>query len=73
MTKKYQLLLHIGLPKTATTSLQRNVLMPLHQEGKINYLGKPPALAKYKETIFLKQFFNTKQVTNLGGGDLQHH
>jgi len=37
--KKYQLLLHIGLPKTATTSLQHNVLYPLHKEGKINFLG----------------------------------
>ncbi len=39
MTKKYQLLLHIGLRKTATTSLQQNVLYPLHQEGKINLLN----------------------------------
>ena len=35
----YKLLLHIGLPKTATTSLQCNVLMPLHEQGRINFLG----------------------------------
>lgn len=35
-----KLLVHIGLPKTATTSLQENVLMQLHSDGKINFLGK---------------------------------
>ncbi len=32
--------MHIGFPKTATTSLQHNVLMPLHEEGSINFLGR---------------------------------
>ena len=36
----YKLLLHIGLPKTATSSLQRNVLMPLHEQRRINFLGR---------------------------------
>ncbi len=36
----YRIVLHLGLPKTATTSLQLNVLMPLHREGEINYLGR---------------------------------
>ena len=36
----YRLLLHVGLPKTATTSLQRNVLMPLHEQRKIRFLGR---------------------------------
>jgi len=36
----YKVLLHIGLPKTATSALQHNVLFPLHQEGKINFLGR---------------------------------
>lgn len=35
-----KILVHIGLPKTATTSLQENVLMQLHNDGKINFLGK---------------------------------
>ena len=34
-----RLLLHVGLPKTATTSLQINVLMPWGRSGRINFLG----------------------------------
>lgn len=30
---------HIGYPKTATTTLQESILFPLSQQGKINYLG----------------------------------
>ena len=37
---KKKLLLHIGYPKTATTTLQENVFKNLHQAGKINYLGR---------------------------------
>ena len=36
----YRLLLHIGLPKTATSSLQDGVLMPWHAERRINFLGR---------------------------------
>ena len=36
----YRLLLHIGLPKTATSSLQDGVLMPWHAEGRVNFLGR---------------------------------
>ena len=36
----YRLLLHIGLPKTATSSLQHGVLMPWHAEGRVNFLGR---------------------------------
>jgi hypothetical protein len=39
--KKYNLLLHIGLPKTATTSFQVNVLQSLHEDSKINYFDIP--------------------------------
>lgn len=35
-----QILIHLGLPKTATTSLQWNVFQVLHNEKKINFLGK---------------------------------
>lgn len=35
-----RLLLHLGLPKTATTTLQHHVFQPLHVNGKINFLGK---------------------------------
>ena len=35
-----KVLLHLGLPKTATSSLQHNVLQKLHEENRINFLGK---------------------------------
>lgn len=47
----YRIVVHVGLPKTATTSLQINVLMPLHREERINYLGR------YK-TVFDDDYFN---------------
>ncbi|MCB5250059.1 MAG: hypothetical protein WCY75_07860 [Sulfurimonadaceae bacterium] len=36
----YKIILHLGLPKTATTSLQVNLLMKAHQKDKINFLGR---------------------------------
>ena len=35
-----RLLLHVGLAKTASTSLQHNVLMPWHDAQRINFLGR---------------------------------
>lgn len=35
-----RILLHLGLPKTATSSLQHNVFQKLHEEKRINFLGK---------------------------------
>lgn len=35
-----KILLHLGLPKTATSSLQHNVLKILHEQKRINFLGK---------------------------------
>ena len=32
--------MHIGLAKTATTSLQHNLFQPLHEQGKVKFLGK---------------------------------
>lgn len=40
MSPKHRILVHVGLPKTGTTSLQYNVLMPLHKEGVINFVGR---------------------------------
>lgn len=37
---KKKLLLHIGYPKTATTTLQEEIFVKLHEQGKINYLGR---------------------------------
>lgn len=39
-TIKFKVALHIGLPKTATTSIQENLLYPAHKAGHINYLGR---------------------------------
>lgn len=36
----YKVIIHMGLSKTATTSLQNNFFLKLHQRGKINFLGK---------------------------------
>lgn len=38
--RKAALLLHLGLPKTATSSLQHNVFLQLGREGRVNFLGK---------------------------------
>ncbi|AFI83930.1 hypothetical protein Q7A_1090 [Methylophaga nitratireducenticrescens] len=35
-----RILLHLGLPKTATTTLQHHLFQKLHDEGNINFLGK---------------------------------
>lgn len=35
-----KILLHLGLPKTATTTLQHHLFQRLHDEGEINFLGK---------------------------------
>ncbi|KKA44108.1 MULTISPECIES: hypothetical protein [Salinivibrio] len=35
-----RIILHLGLPKTATTSIQHNVFQKLHEEKRINFLGK---------------------------------
>lgn len=37
---KKELLIHIGLPKTATSTLQRNVFNSLHKQNHINFLGR---------------------------------
>ena len=33
-------MIHMGLPKTATTSLQNNFFLKLHEKEKINFLGR---------------------------------
>mgnify|MGYP005845258191 CR=1 FL=1 len=32
-------IIHVGYPKTATTTLQSNVFIPLHRSGELSYLG----------------------------------
>lgn len=38
-----KLIVHVGYPKTATSTLQKNVLIPLHQQQRLNYLGEETA------------------------------
>ena len=33
-------LIHIGLPKTATTTLQKHLFLSLHNQGVVNFLGR---------------------------------
>ena len=47
----FKLLLHFGLPKTATSSLQLNVFHRLSQQQEINFLGR------YKEPAY-KGYYN---------------
>jgi hypothetical protein len=35
-----KIIVHLGLPKTATTTLQHHLFQELHNDGKINFLGK---------------------------------
>ncbi len=35
-----KLLIHIGYPKTGTTTLQEEIFVELHELGKINFLGR---------------------------------
>lgn len=62
MTK---LIVHIGYPKTATSSLQKNVLIPLHESLRLNYLGeetKPVMGELHHDSKFVKNIL-------LGGPD----
>lgn len=42
------LIVHIGYPKTATTSLQEHFFLKLHKEGKVNFLGKSDHFEGFK-------------------------
>ena len=46
-----KLVLHVGYPKTATTTLQNVVLTKLHEQGKINYFGRSSATSINKSSI----------------------
>lgn len=42
-----KLVIHIGWPKTASTSLQVSVLCELHKKGLVNYIGRRPKSPLY--------------------------
>ena len=44
------LVFHLGLPKTASTSLQVNLFGKLGQKGDINYLGKEVGYSRTRTT-----------------------
>jgi len=47
-----RILLHLGLPKTATTTLQHHLFQRLHDEGQINFLGKVVAYDENGKSYF---------------------
>lgn len=51
-----KLLLHIGYPKTATTSMQLNLFSKLHEENKVNFLGNSES-GTFKKNIILDDLF----------------
>ncbi|MEI4233694.1 hypothetical protein [Roseovarius sp. D22-M7] len=60
-----KLIVHIGYPKTATSTLQKNVLIPLHRQRRLNYLGEETAFdmgALHHDSKFVKNII-------LGGPD----
>jgi len=46
-----KLLIHVGYPKTATTTIQDSLFANLNEAGKINYFGK----ASYSSNAYFKQ------------------
>ncbi len=57
MTQK-KLILHIGYPKTATKTLQKNVLSELHKQKKIEYLNHLGSGAEGFGDFLAKDIFN---------------
>lgn len=61
-----ELVVHIGYPKTGTTSQQNGWLLPLHQAGYINYFGKVKGVSSSEEE---DQFVRLYQDLVLTDGD----
>jgi len=65
-----KLLIHIGTPKTATTTLQESIFYPLHQKKIINYFGR---LQFEENPILIEQFtdiFKTLSGSRFFNGDM---
>jgi len=58
-----KLVIHIGWPKTATTSLQDNLLVELHKKGVINYFGRSSSnydvSANSRDISNIRDFYNS--------------
>jgi hypothetical protein len=57
-----KLLLHIGYPKTGTTTLQENVFYTLHKSQALNFIGR----SSYSGDLILKEQFTPLHRTILG-------
>lgn len=62
-----KLLIHIGYPKTATTTIQESLFVKLHEAGKINYLGKSDYFSNnyFKQSYALLRSLNLNQDFNV--------
>ncbi len=61
-----KLIIHIGYPKTGTTSLQDGLFVNLHKQGKINFLGR----SQYdKNKAFLQAAAMSEYLWNYPGPD----
>lgn len=47
-----KVILHLGLPKTASTTLQHHLFQKLHDDGKINFLGKVVDFDEHNKPTF---------------------
>ena len=59
-----KLLIHIGYPKTATTTIQENLFIKLHEAGLINYFGRD----NYSNNISFKHADRILKSFNLNEG-----
>jgi hypothetical protein len=66
--KMKKLIVHIGYPKTATTTLQTDVFYNLYKSGKINFLGKASIAKDSVIDNRVKLFGSVWISTNYGPG-----
>ncbi|MBL4759587.1 MAG: hypothetical protein JKY80_01870 [Mariprofundaceae bacterium] len=72
-----KLVIHVGYPKTATSTIQNKFFYPLHQKGEINFLGKAclgdvnynPSSDLVMSTVYnkgkFKEFYLSKNIWNV--------
>lgn len=53
-----RLLIHIGYPKAASTTLQNSVFLPLHRDNRINFLGRAYESQYYGAADTKKEYKN---------------
>lgn len=60
-----KLIVHIGYPKTGTTTLQNNLFYPLYEQKKMNFLGKSACFEKNKSNNRILENYQTLEKTLL--------